>query len=108
MAVACRAADPPVAVLRVALLAIPWVAALKVVALKVVALKVAVRPVARLDCPRVEWACPLAAWVIVAAAQMVKNAKMEASRVVDSAVEQVATSLARSANTPVADKVLKN
>jgi len=40
MAVACRAADRPAAVLRVVLLVIPWVATLPVVALKVVALKV--------------------------------------------------------------------
>ena len=82
------------AVLRVVLLVIPWVANLPMVALKVAVLKVAVRPVGRMDCPRVGWVYPPAAWVMMAA-QMAKNAKMGASRVVDSVVEKVAMSLAR-------------
>ena len=87
MVVACQVVVRLAAVLPVALLVIPPVAVRRVV-----------------PSP----GCPPAEWVIVVAAPMVKVAKMAASLVVDSAVEQVAISLARPANSPAAGKVLRN
>ena len=92
MVVVCQAVVHPAVVLPADLRVTPWAA---------VPLAVARQAVPSPDYPRVEW-------VTAAAAPMAKLAKMAASPVVDSAVEQVAISLARSANFPAADKVLKN
>ena len=113
MAVVCRrvvvrleVVNPVVnpAVLQADLLVTPWVVIPRVVIPLVAVRRAMLSP----GCPRAEWDYPPAAWVIAATAPMVKLAKMAASPEVESAVEQVAISLARSANSPAVDKVQRN
>ena len=92
MVVACQVVVHLVVVLPAGLLVTPWAAVL---------LEVARRAVRSPGCPPAEW-------VTAVAAPMVKVAKMAASPVVDSAVARAVISLATSANSPAADKVLRN